>query len=767
MLKRTRYWLCFLALVVTAALFHAQGFTKEEQTSRSTARNFVEGELLVKLRENSRSLKMSSRAHEKVGAKVAQDFSSFTGWQHVRLPEGMRVEEGMARYQELPEVETVEPNYIYKSLATPNDPRYSELYGLTKIQAPAAWDLTTGSATVVVADIDLGVDYNHEDLAANMWHNPGEIPGNGVDDDGNGYVDDVYGVDTINHDSNPLDDSGHGTHTSGTIGAVGNNSKGVVGVNWNVRIMAIKSHDQAGNGSSASVVEAFRYAAMMRGRGINVRVTNSSWGGAPEAPSYDQALKDAIDAAGNAGILNVMAAGNGNSNNDATPFYPATYDSPSIISVAASDQSDNKAGFSSYGATTVDLAAPGVGILSTWPNNNYVFLNGTSMASPHVTGAAALLSAYNPTLSAASLKATLLNTVDVLPQWSGLVLTGGRLNVLRALQNPTVCLYTLSSYSQAFTDNGGSGSFNITAQSNCGWAAVSHSSFINVNGTSVGNSNGTISYTVAPNNTGTPRVGTITIGDRIFTVTQPLVNPLDTPQFFVQQHYLDFLNREPDAGGLSYWTNQITQCGANAACINERRTGVSAAFFIENEFQLTGSFIYRLYAGTLRRRPTYAEFTADRSRLIANANLEASKDAFADEWVKRPEFLQRWPETMTPEDFVHLMYTGAGLHDLAGNQEAQAMDDLRNGRKTRAQVVRDMIEIQVFKDMQYNSSFVLMQYFGYLKRDPEEAGYQFWLNVLNNREPNNFLGMVCSFITSAEYQNRFSSVVTHSNSECQ
>src|SRR4029453_6563765 len=173
---------------------------------------------------------------------------------------------------------------------------------------------------------------------------------NGVDDDGNGYIDDLFGIDTINHDSDPLDDSGHGTHVAGIIGAVGNNSKGVVGVNWTVRIMAIKSHDVSGNGTSASVIEAFHYATLMRGRGINVRVTNSSWGGAPEAPSFDQALKDAIDAAGNSGILNVCAAGNAGTNNDVTPFYPATYDSPSIVSVTGSDRDDGAA--FNFGLTT-------------------------------------------------------------------------------------------------------------------------------------------------------------------------------------------------------------------------------------------------------------------------------------------------------------------------------------------------------------------------------------------------------------------------------
>ena len=253
----------------------------------------------------------------------------------------------------------------------------------------------------------------------------------------------------------------------------------------------------------------------------------------------------------------------------------------------------------------------------------------------------------------------------------------------------------------------------------------------------------------------------------VFKITYALsltTNPAEDAQFFVRQHYADFLSREPDAGGLSYWTNQITQCGSNAACIRARRIDVSAAFFIETEFQDTGSFVYRLYKASLGRRPTYAEFTADRGKVIGGSNLDASKTAFANEWVTRALFLQAYPVTMSNDQFVNKLFDTAGLtpYTIERLQEINAM----NGGRTRAQVLRDVIEIQEFKQREFNPAFVTMQYYGYLRRDIDQAGYDFWLDILTNREPQNYRGMVCSFLTSAEYQDRFSTVHPRANSEC-
>ncbi|MGB9180127.1 MAG: DUF4214 domain-containing protein [Pyrinomonadaceae bacterium] len=241
-------------------------------------------------------------------------------------------------------------------------------------------------------------------------------------------------------------------------------------------------------------------------------------------------------------------------------------------------------------------------------------------------------------------------------------------------------------------------------------------------------------------------------------------NQINDSQFFVTQHYRDFLGREPDAGGLAYWSGQIDQCGTNAACINNKRIDVSAAYFIELEFQDTGYFVYRLYRASYGLKPTYAQFTPDRALVVGGANLEQSKQQFADAWVQRAAFQQAYPSTMTPEQFVGKLFDTAGL--VPYTQERQQLaNDMRAG-KTRSQVLREVIEIAEFKTREYNPAFVTMQYFGYLKRDYDQGGYDFWLNVLNNREPNNYRGMVCSFITSREYQERFGLALARSNADC-
>lgn len=324
------------------------------------------------------------------------------------------------------------PNYQVRVAALPvNDPLAGSLWGLSSdrgLDVERAWDVTAGSSDVVVAVIDTGVDYNHPDLSANMWTNPGEVAGNGVDDDSNGYVDDVHGVNTAlgaAQRGNPFDDNGHGTHVAGTIGAVGDNSVGVVGVNQTVKIMALKFMDASGAGRLSDAIAAIDYMVNMKAvHGINVRVSNNSWGGG----SYSPALHAAIDRARAAGIVFVVAAGNSAVDVDTYPSYPASYEVSNVVSVTAIDQEQNLASFANYGAEGVDIAAPGVGILSTLPGNRYGYLSGTSMAAPHASGALGLLFAAQPALSFSAAITRLYESGKNAPSFGG---SGGSLPLSR------------------------------------------------------------------------------------------------------------------------------------------------------------------------------------------------------------------------------------------------------------------------------------------------------------------------------------------------
>jgi subtilisin family serine protease len=278
-----------------------------------------------------------------------------------------------------------------------------------------------------VAVIDTGVDYNHPDLAANIWTNPGEIPDNGIDDDNNGYIDDVRGWDWVNDDNDPFDDHGHGTHTSGTVGAIGDNGIGVAGVNWNVSLVGLKFLSAGGTGSTEDAVSAVEYATMM-----GFDLTSNSWGGG----GFSQALYDAIQAAGAADQLFVAAAGNGGTNTDTSPHYPSSYDLANIISVAMTDHNDDYDSLSNYGAVSVDLAAPGADVLSTLPGNSYGYGSGTSMATPHVAGVAALIRALSPGVPSTQIKTLILGSVDDITDPSKPTLTNGRLNAFFAIAEP-------------------------------------------------------------------------------------------------------------------------------------------------------------------------------------------------------------------------------------------------------------------------------------------------------------------------------------------
>ena len=413
----------------------------------------VDGEIIVKFKAGVPQARRDA-ALKRIGGSRIKHFAEIDQ-DHVRLPRGRKAAEAIAALLATGEVQAAQPNYIRRIVQSPPPNDYfwvnrvqTDFYQMEKIKADQVWfTYTTGSAGVVVADIDTGVKYDHVDLAANMWVNPGEIAGNLQDDDNNGYIDDIHGikVNTPNasEKGDPMDDNGHGTHTAGTMGGVGNNAEGVVGVNWTVKILACKFLDASGFGSDSGAIECFNYITMMKNRGVNIRVSNNSWGAYrhPTDP-FPQAMKDAIDAAGNADILNVFAAGNNNVDIDTSPHDPASFDSPSIVSVAASDDTDARASFSNYGVTSVDLAAPGVFITSTYIDLAnptcapcYAYASGTSMAAPHVAGAAALLAAKSPSYPASELKSLLLANVDPVAAWNGFVATGGRLNVFDAAQD--------------------------------------------------------------------------------------------------------------------------------------------------------------------------------------------------------------------------------------------------------------------------------------------------------------------------------------------
>ena len=354
----------------------------------------------------------------------------------LKLPKNMDMAEALNAYNANHNVEYAEPNYVFNVDLTPNDTSFSSLWGLRTIQAPEAWDIQTGSSDIVVAVIDTGVDYNHVDLAANMWTNAGEIPGNGLDDDNNGYVDDVRGWDFYSNDNDPTDNSypydDHGTHCAGTIAGVGNNGIGVAGVSWNAKIMPLRFLGNSG-GSSTDAVKAIHYAI-----DNGAHIMSNSWGGG----GYSTALKDAISAADAVGILFIAAAGNGGydrigDNTDLSPHYPSSYDLPNIISVAATNGYDTRASFSNYGLVSVDLGAPGVNIYSTRPGNRYGSFSGTSMATPHVAGAAALIMAQYPEITHNALKAKILDSVDQVSSLAGITVTGGRLNVFNCIKPDT------------------------------------------------------------------------------------------------------------------------------------------------------------------------------------------------------------------------------------------------------------------------------------------------------------------------------------------
>ena len=1140
-------FLLVLTFLFAVALPPSSKATPEgSNVKKSLSPEFVPGQVLVRYR--SERIAKRQTLHTLASADGRQLDIQLERFEGADIVPGLRLAhvaaaDTMAALEALknqPDVVYAEPDYLLHLDVTPNDPRFTsgELYGLTTIGAPTAWNTTTGTTgnnRIVVGVIDEGIDKNHPDLGANIWTNPAEIAGDGIDNDSNGFIDDVNGYNFAGN-TGTIPAENHATHVAGTIGAVGNNNTGVVGVNWQVGLMSLKFIGGS-SGATSDAIRASNYAKQMRDlwvstggvKGANIRVLNNSYGGG----GFSQSFIDAITSLNQTGILFVAAAGNApdspQPNNDIVPHYPGSYDLPNVISVAATDSADGLASFSHFGAASVQMGAPGVGILSTTANNTYSFFNGTSMATPHVAGAAALLLAANPNLTVAQLRGLLMFNGDAIGSLAGKTVTGRRLNVANSMQalngndvtapgTPTnfhvnsqdgralnvgwtdsgddgavgqASLYELS-FTDAtsgavivlkrlvpaasgnteavdiklpyrhtagtlklreFDNSGNEGvpvttnvsvslvegdpytiAFGSSAALSTGGTPLSlvgddklklnyalpftfkffGENFTTVNISTNGNlffsapptrsngdaddvpssvpglakykmisglwddlrtdrgfgedvyvstpdasriifrwqgvtfgdgtpatefpvnfeielrSDGAIltrygtgqsapintnllpvvgiaggepdpydipshtskqvfkSLTNAPEVTFAPRtitgssvqfsvaqfsviesdhplIATLTVnrggdtsapatvdfatsdgsatqkGDYTFAVgrlafaagetskTIPVLvindslqegtetfsvnlsnpigtiigaksiaavkifdddlspgpNPLDNADadFFVRQHYLDFLNREPDAGGLAFWKDQITSCGSDTACIEIRRINVSAAFFLSIEFQETGYLVYKMYKaayGNLTGAPVpvrYAEFLPDSQQIALGVQvgignwqtvLENNKVSFSNDFVTRSRFTTLYPTTLTPTQFVNALIANAGFTPTPAEQ--QAFIDVFSGAPNtadtaaRARALRAIAENATFSQQEKNRAFVLMEYFGYLRRNPYDppegtldySGYNFWLGKLNDFN-GNFVqaDMVKAFIVSGEYRQRF------------
>jgi subtilisin family serine protease len=1166
-----------IALVIAAALSFptssgakVQAPQQARTSSKPRRQTFVPGEILVRYRSESSAksktgaMRLTARDGRLLNLRV-DDFEGsklVPGLRVGRLSEGQDTLAAVAALRQQPDVLYAEPNYIMRAAVNPNDTHFvARQPNMLFIGAPTAWDRQTGNTGVVVGVIDQGIDVDHLDLQPNIWTNPS--PG-AV---GGGITGDVHGYNFVENNGNVFsgeDIETHASHVAGIIGARGNNSRGVAGVNWQVGLMSLKFLDADGFGDTLDAIRACAYAKQMRElwqssgqtQGANVRVLNASFGGA----LFSQSFLNAVQGLDTAGILLVTAAGNTGDdgtrdpNNDLVPHYPSSFNVPNIISVASTNQLDNfSEDFSHFGATSVDLGAPGEAVLSTTPDcsnpgpfndcdpnfndpngDTYSFFSGTSMSTPHVSGAAALLWAQNPNLTVAQVKSLLLLNGDVRPSLVDKTLTGRRLNIGRSMETlvvendasapgPVTNFRVISQNGRTFNlgwtasgDDGAtgqaalyqvnfidgtssaviplrgiipmpsglgqiatvtvpfrhtSGTLNLTALDNAGnqsaaatlnvgiplsaadpyttstGSAVALSTggsnlnpnaddiyvevlfpggftfpffganfnevTLSTNGalyfgnppptrtngdaddvpSSPGklggyravaglwddldlrtsrradaglfqvvspgkiifrwqgvpcefdglvctgttpvnfeielNSNGVIktrygagnlnlfptvgisagehdpyviashtdeespkSLNNAPELTFTPRAQTVStiqltqasfsanenVGSMLVGVSRtgdtssvatvrfassdaagaagcntigstassrcdyltsagtlkfaagetsknisiPLINdiftenaetfsvtlsnptgatlgattsatltindgaaesgpnPVDTAGFFVRQHYVDFLNREPDTPGLAFWTNEITSCGSNTACIEVKRVHVSAAFFLSIEFQETGYLVYRINKAALGNLPpsapvpvAFTDFLRDTQQIGLGVQvnvgdwqnlLEANKQDFTLAYVQRPEFLAAYPNSMTGSQIVDKMNANAGgaLSPVERINLIVLLGDTPSDFSRRAAVLRAVSEDQDLKTEEFNKAFVLMQYFGYLRRSPNDApdsdfsGFNFWLTKLNDFN-GDFVAaeMVKAFITSIEYRRRF------------
>ena len=439
-------WTLFVVLIFSTKLLFQQAIGAVE---------YIPGEVIVKFKSGHSKSFLANKSAEFYDSRLMQLSAGEFGV--LKVKNKSSIESIIRVLSDEPAIEYAEPNYLYRAinqrldisdiLAGTSDPKYSKLWGLKNtgrnepqssggnssstgiadadINAERAWSLSKGDKNIVIAVIDTGVDYEHEDLSNNIWVNQVELNGApGVDDDGNGYIDDIHGYDFANKDGDPMDGNGHGTHVAGTIAAEHNNGVGIAGVMAQASIMGIKFLSDQGSGSSADAIAAIDYATKM-----NVDIMSNSWGGG----GFSQALEDAIAAASAKGIIFTAAAGNSSTDNNNIPHYPSNYDIDNVISVAAHNYSDELASFSCYGSNTVHVAAPGRNILSTTPKNTYDVYSGTSMATPHVTGVVGLYLAYNGKTDPARLRKELMDSSIYARSYGRRLISGGRVDAYNFL----------------------------------------------------------------------------------------------------------------------------------------------------------------------------------------------------------------------------------------------------------------------------------------------------------------------------------------------
>jgi serine protease AprX len=681
--------------------------------------------------------------------------------------------------------------------------------GVTNVNAPAVWAMGFTGQGIVVGGLDTGIRWTHNALKPKYrgW--------NGVSADHNyNWHDSIHsGGGSCGPDSPfPCDDFFHGSHTVGTM--VGDDGTGnQVGVAPGAKWIGCRNMDQ-GNGTPTTYTECFQFviaptdlAGANPNPALRPHVLNNSWGCPPSEGCAAGTLETIVNNTQAAGIFVVASAGNDGPNcssisNGTNAGPPAIYDASFSVG-AISGTTNALQSFSSRGPSLFytpnllkpNISAPGANVRSVTNTSDsaYSSASGTSMAGPHVAGVIALLWSARPLLlrNIGATKALLQNTanpaVTLVPTQTcgGTPSTQipnnsfgyGRVDALAAVNAaPTAAAAKISGQIVTAAGTPVSGAA-VTVQSEARTirAVTNNDGFYKVENLEVGGfftlTPSRANYEFAPANRSFSLVGDKT--DAAFTglPISSNANPLESPEFFVRQHYLDFLSREPEQAGLDYWSGQLRACGSDLTCLNDRRIGVSAAFFAEREFQDSGLYIYDLYRGALGRRPDYAEYSVDKRNVVGGPQLEADKAAFAAGFVGRTEFTTRYPMTMSADTFVDALLGTAqqssGLDLSARRDELVALYGTgTTATESRSLVLRNLVESSMFKQSQYNAAFVLTQYFSYLGRNPDPTGYDFWLGVLNDGDRNNYRGMVCSFITSAEYQRRFSPVVTRSNTEC-